>query len=200
MSTFLGGYGSGANQLNDSYGIALDYSSNTIYISEFGGNRVMRYLSGAINGTVVAGGNGAGSNRTQLNGPFGIYFDSVTNSLVIANRYANNIVRWVIGDITWTLLAGDANGLRGSSSTLLYGPCSVTCDLLGNMFVADTFNHRIQLFKSGSTNGITIAGTRAVSGGNASLLYTPYAVKLDSDRNLYVADTNNHRVQKFIRQ
>lgn len=157
----------------------------------------MQYLSGASSGTIVAGGNGAGSGNTQLNGPFGIYLDLTTNSLVIANRGANNIVRWIIGGSTWTLLAGDISGSSGSSSTLLNGPCGVTFDLNGNMYVADTFNNRIQLFKPGEINGTTIAGVTGLSGNNASLLNTPYAVRIDNQYHVYVADTYNHRIQKF---
>ena len=93
----------------------------------------MRYLSGASNGTVVAGGNGNGTAATQLNGPFGIYLDLATNSLVIANRYSNNIVRWVIGASTWTLVVGDIGGAAGTSASLLYNPCSLTFDALGNL-------------------------------------------------------------------
>ncbi|CAF3725747.1 unnamed protein product, partial [Rotaria sp. Silwood1] len=126
--------GSAANELYDPYGIARDASSGTLYISDYSNHRVMQYLSGASSGTVIAGGNGPGTGSTQLNGPFGIYFDSVSNSLVIANRGANNIVRWVIGASTWTLLAGNSGGLSGSSSTLLNGPCSVTLDSMGNIF------------------------------------------------------------------
>ena len=195
---FSGTAGSGANELNDPYGIALNESSGILYISDYSNNRVMQYLSGASSGTVVAGGNGAGTGTTQLNGPFAIYLDLTSNSLVIANRGANNIVRWVIGASTWTLLAGDSSGLSGSSSTLLDGPCGVTFDSMGNMFVADTSNHRIQLFTVGQINGTTIAGTTGINGNTDSLLDTPYAVKVDKQNNLYVADTYNHRVQKFI--
>ena len=197
MSVFSGTAGSALNQLNTPYGIALDENSGTLYISEYSGHRVMQYLSGASSGTVVAGGNGAGTGSTQLSGPFGIYLDLTSNSLLIANRGANNIVRWVLGASTWTLIAGDSNGLSGSSSTLLNNPCSVTLDLTGNVFVADTFNHRIQLFRVGQMNGTTIVGTAGIAGNSASLLNTPYALKLDPQHNLYVADTFNHRVQNF---
>ena len=157
----------------------------------------MRYLSGASSGTVVAGGNGNGTGNTQLNGPFGIYLDLATNSLVIANRFSNNIVRWIIGASTWTIVAGDIGGAVGTSSTLLNSPCSLTFDALGNLYVADTANHRIQFFQAGSTNGTTIAGKTGVSGNNATLLYVPYALKLDNENNLYVADAYNQRVQRF---
>lgn len=157
----------------------------------------MAFIVGASTGTVVAGGNGPGTGSTQLYAPFGIYLDLSTNSLIIANRAANNIVRWVIGASSWTLIAGDSAGSSGTSATLLNNPCSVTLDSTGNIFVADTFNHRIQLFMNSQPNGTTIAGVVGSAGSSASLLNTPYALKIDAQRNLYVADTFNQRVQKF---
>ena len=193
----LGVQGTALNQLNTPYGIALNENSGTIYISEYSGHRIVEYLSGASSGTVVAGGNGAGIGNTQLNGPFAIYLDLTSNSLIIANRGVNNIVKWVLGASTWTLLVGSGSGSSGSSSTLLNGPCGVILDPLGNIYVADTSNHRIQFFRKGQTNGTTVAGITGVSGSTDLLLSGPYAIRLDIDNSLYVADTNNQRIQKF---
>ena len=46
-------------------------------------------------------------------------------------------------------------------------------------------------------NGTTIIGTTGVAGSNASLLNTPYALKVDEQNNLYVADTFNQRIQNL---
>jgi hypothetical protein len=99
----------------------------------------------------------------------------------------------------WTLLAGNANGVSGNNATLLHYPQHVTFDPMGNMYVVDTNNHRIQLFMVGQTNGITIAGITLTSGSNATLLNKPQAVRLDNQLNLYIADSYNHRIQKFLR-
>jgi hypothetical protein len=72
-------------------------------------------------------------------------------------------------------------------------------DPMGNIYIADTVNHRIQFFLSGQSNGTTIAGVTSVSGNNSTLIYYPYGVALDSQLNLYVVDTGNHRIQKFLR-
>ncbi|CAF2736506.1 unnamed protein product [Rotaria sp. Silwood2] len=157
----------------------------------------MRYSAGAATGILTVGGNGAGNTNNQLSSPNGIYFDSTSNSLVIANTGGNNIVHWVITQPTWTLLAGNSDGTAGTSSTALSAPIGVTLDSVGNMYVADTGNHRIQLFKVGQTNGITIAGVTGTLGNTVFLLNKPSAVRLDSQGNLYVADTKNNRIQKF---
>lgn len=146
------------------------------------------------------GGNGAGTGTTQLNAPVGIYFEASSNSLLIANYGAHNIVRWVIGATSWTLVAGSATGSSGSTSTLLNSPVGVTADPYGNVYVADTGNSRIQFFLAGQSNGTTIAGSSTgTSGSTATLLFLPYDLALDNQLNLYVADGGNNRVQKFLR-
>lgn len=157
----------------------------------------MSIVSGASS-YAVAGGAGAGTGPTQLSSPRGIYFDSSSASLIIANYGAHNIVRWVLGATSWTLIAG-TTGSAGRLSTQLNGPRSVTMDSMGNIYVADTNNHRIQLFMDGQSGGITIVGITGTTGSSFTLLAYPSSVVLDSQRNLYVADTNNHRIQKFLR-
>jgi DNA-binding beta-propeller fold protein YncE len=196
---FLGTAGTANNQVDGTYGVALDSSSSTLYVADYGNNRIMAYSSGASSGSLVAGGNGIGLNNTQLYNPSTVYFDSPSNSLIIANRYAHNIVRWTLGDTQWTLIAGSTNGTQGTLSTLFNTPFGVTLDPMGNVYVADTFNNRIQLFMPGQLTGITIAGTTGVHGNDSDLLWAPYSVVLDSQLNLYVAERDNHRIQKYLR-
>jgi DNA-binding beta-propeller fold protein YncE len=48
-------------------------------------------------------------------------------------------------------------------------------------------------------NGTTIAGVTGQSGISSTKLNQPYSVALDSQLNLYVADTGNNRIQTFLR-
>ncbi|CAF4009510.1 unnamed protein product [Adineta steineri] len=191
--------GIGTDQLNNPWGIALDYNASTIYIADCYNNRVMKYKLGEMNGTLVAGGNGQGTTNKQLFYPTGLYFDLSTNSVVIANWGGNNIVQWVLGDDHWTILAGDFNGVIGSTSTLLNGPYDMVFDYMKNLYVADTGNQRVQLFIKGQMNGTTIAGSTGTQGNTHSLLYNPYSLALDDQLNLYIADTFNNRIQRYSR-
>ncbi|CAF1403426.1 unnamed protein product [Adineta ricciae] len=191
--------GSANNQLFSPCGIVQNPSTKTLYIVDYTNQRVMSYTSGASTGTVVAGGNGLGTSNIQLNNPVGIYFDSFTNSLLIANHGANNIVRWVLGASSWTLVAGNINGSSGNSSTTLNSPAAVILDPMGNVYVADSLNNRIQLFMSSQSEGITILGMMSTNSSNFTQFATPYAVRLDNQLNLYVVDTGNNRVLKFLR-
>ena len=155
----------------------------------------MKYLSGVASDTVVAGGNGNGTANTQLNIPMVVHFDSMTKSLLIANYASNNVVRCTLGDGSWTLLAGAMDASSGKTDTLLHSPQGVTLDPMGNMYVTDTRNNRVQFFLPGRT----MAGVTGIAGGNKTQLSYPGTATLDSHLNLYVTDTYNHRVQKFLR-
>jgi len=157
------------------------------------------YTSGATSGILVADGNGNGTNNAQLNLPVGIHFDSPSNSLFVANYASNNVVQWVLGANSWMLVAGSINGSTGSSPSLLNRPTGVTTDPMGNIYVADKTNQRIQFFYAGQSNGTTIAGGAGFGSVNNTFLYFPSQVKLDNQLNLYVTDQLNHRAQKFLR-
>lgn len=177
----------------------MDQTSGILYISDTGNHRIMQYLPGATSGTIVAGGNGAGLNTNQLDSPTGVYFDSSSNSLIIANWNSNNVVRWILGASNWTLLAGSINGTAGNTSTLFKHPEGVLLDPLGNLYVSDQANNRVQFFQPGQSNGTTIAGITDVGGSAPNLLSSPYGLGMDNQFNLYVADSGNNRIMKFRR-
>lgn len=196
---FVGSAGSDNNRLNRPYGIALHPTSGALYISDYWNHRIMSYPAGIRNGTLILGGQGPGTNSTQLTNPFGLYLDSLSNSLLIANSRAHNLVRYVFGSSSWTLVAGSTNGSIGTSADRFNNLLDIMLDPMGNMYVADRTNHRIQFFSNGAVSGTTIAGITGVSNANATTLNSPWAVRLDSQLNMYVADSFNHRIQKFLR-
>ncbi len=188
-----------SNLLFTPYDVALDSNTGTLYIADYNNHRIMSYASGASSGIIAAGGNGAGFMNTQLYAPARCYFDSLSNSLIIANFGSNTVVRWNLGDTEWTLLADDINGLSGNTSTYFWGSRSLTMDPMGNLYVVDRNNHRIQFFLAGQSNATTIGGITGIYGNTSTLLYSPRSVALDGQLNVYVADTINNRIQKFLR-
>jgi DNA-binding beta-propeller fold protein YncE len=199
-STFLGSSGNASNQFINPFGLALNPTSDVLYIADCDNHRIMSYASGVNTGTLVLGGIGPGTSNTQLYRPIGVHIDLITNSLAIVNSGCNNIVRYVLGTSSnWTLIAGNINGSSGATSASFNYPTEVTLDPMGNIYVADGFNERIQFFYANQLNGTTIMGFTAISGNNATTLNRPLSVRLDSQLNLYVADSLNHRIQKFLR-
>jgi len=83
----------------------------------------------------------------------------------------------------------------------LNSPNGIVIDGADNLFIADTFNHRIRMV-DGSGVIKTVAGTRlqgySGDGGMAvaAQLNTPFGIAVDSRNNLYIADTYNYRLRR----
>jgi len=75
----------------------------------------------------------------------------------------------------------------------LNSPEGVAVDGLGNVYVADTYNHRIQKFDS-EGNFLTKWGTEGSGDGQFK---RPVGIAVDVSGNVYVVDSRNHRIQKF---
>ena len=140
-----------------------------------------------------------GLSNTQLHNQYDVYLDTYSNSLLIPNCGANNVVRSVPGAVNWTLVAGYLNGSSSTTATGFACPRGINMDPMGNMYVVDRDNHRVQFFSAGENIGKTIAGTTALLGSDASQFNWPMVVMFHSQLNLYVTDSLNNRVQKFLR-
>ena len=69
-------------------------------------------------------------------------------------------------------------------------------DAAGRQYVCEFGNSRIQVFDA-NDRPLEIIGGAGLAPGEFN---NPWGVALDSAGNLYVADSQNHRVQKLIRQ
>ena len=98
-----------------------------------------------------------GNTSTLLSRPWGIYVDW-SNALYIADHDNSRIQKYLKDATFGETVAGDPTGIRGPTSNLLDHPSNLAVDLDGNMYVCDRWNSRIQLWKRGASNGITIAG------------------------------------------
>jgi sugar lactone lactonase YvrE len=105
-----------------------------------------------------------------------------------------------------TTVAGNGEqGFGGDSgpalAALLYRPLGVEIDIAGNLYIADTYNHRIRKVE---TDGriTSIAGTweQGFSGdggpATSAALANPSGIAFDADGNLYIADRGNNRIRK----
>jgi hypothetical protein len=128
----------------------------------------------------------------------GVYVDA--NDTLYAVDESNNYVIWELLENAEnaTIIAG-TYGSPGSSSNQLSNPNDVYADGNGNVYVCDSYNHRIQKFINGSTNGITIAGITGSAGSQLNQFNTPRYFTFDStDTYMYVADYQNHRIMQYL--
>jgi streptogramin lyase len=84
-------------------------------------------------------------------------------------------------------------GQAGAGDGQFNAPTGIAVDSAGNVYVADTANHRIQKFDD-QGNFLLKWGA---SGSGAGQFNAPKGVAVDSADNVYVVDSGNHRIQKF---
>ena len=84
-------------------------------------------------------------------------------------------------------------GGQGQGPGEFQDPRGVAVDAAGNIYVADTGNHRVQVFDAG---GRYLRGWGQYGSGPGEF-NEPWGIAVDGLGNVYVADTWNYRVQKF---
>jgi trimeric autotransporter adhesin len=192
-------------------GMAVDLSGN-LFIADVNNNRVrvVTKSNGII--TTFAGsgnsgysGDGIFATAAQLYSPSAVAIDS-SGKLYIADssNYRIRLVTTSSGSIT-TYVGTGMYGYSGDGgpATLaqLTSTGGIAVDASGNLFITDIFGHRVRIVMKTTGNITTYAGTGTVGssgdGGQATLarLNNPQGVTIDASGNLYIADTNNHRIR-----
>ena len=150
--------------------------------------------------------NGVEATSVALARPHGLAYDTAGN-LYIADT-DENIIRKVNAAGIITTVAGDGEqGYGGdgglATAALLDRPAGVAVDSHGNIYIADTHNNRVREVVASSGNIVTVAGTGVAgfsgdgAAATAARLNYPTAVAVDSNGNVYIADTNNHRIREI---
>ena len=106
-------------------------------------------------------------------------------------------LRW---NSTGTCVAGWVDGTPGPAAHQLHHPYAILLDSNMSLFIVDSENHRIQKWSSGATVGVTVAGlANGTSGSSSFALGNPVGMAMDSARNLYFTDRDNHRVMYWAK-
>jgi sugar lactone lactonase YvrE len=197
-------------QLSSPSGLAVD-AAGAVFVADTGNNRVRRIsptgVISTIAGSSEAGfsGDGGPAVSAQLSSPSGLWIDPNGN-LFVADT-GNNRIRRISPAGTITTVAGNGIATIGGDggpavAASLNGPRAIAGDGSGNVYIADTGNHRVRKV---STGGIisTIAGNGipmfAGDGGPAveASLYAPSGIAVSADGVILIADSRNHRVRQL---
>jgi uncharacterized protein (TIGR03437 family) len=200
--------------------VALDASGN-LYIADYGNGRIRQVVNGTIDTLAGAAGGapleiGQLAVSEQLTGPTGLAVDAAGDiyfaegSIGTGSGLSPGDFRiWEVNS-AGLLVAAAGIGLESYSGdggpaaiAQLNAPSGVALDSGGNLFVADTLNHRVRKI---SAAGVitTVAGTGVAGysgdGGPATsgMLDSPMGVAVDSNGTLYIADTGNNRIRIVV--
>jgi len=201
-----------AAQLNAPWGVAADGGGN-LYIGD-SGNHTVRKI--AANGTIstVAGtgvrgdsGDGGPAALAQIDVPLGVAVDGAGSVYVaecLGARIRKLSAAGAIATVAGTGTAGYAGDGGPAVNAELACPHGVAVDASGNLFIADTYNHRVRkIGPDGTISTVAGNGTPGFSGdGGPALkaqLSAPTSLAMDASGNLYVADTGNNRIRRISR-
>ncbi len=203
-------------EINNLNALFVDGAGN-VFISDAGNQRVREVVAATgiiqtIAGTGTGGYNGDNipPAAAQLSNPNGLFVDS-TGDIFIADS-GNNRIREISGGLIYTVAGTGTSGYNGDSNATtsnLTSPQGVFVDSSGNIFIADTNANRVREVIGSSISCSpcgsiqTIAGT-GVAGYNGDRIPalsaevgSPTSVFVDSSSNIFIADTNNHRIRKI---
>ncbi len=122
---------------------------------------------------------------------YGLFVD-INNTLYSSINGQHKVVKKWLNDNSTTMTTVAGNGSAGSASNMLRNPNGIFVDTNFDLYVADSWNDRIQLFRLGQSNGITVAGNGSTN-TTISLFY-PSSVILDGNKYIFITDRDNHRI------
>jgi sugar lactone lactonase YvrE len=198
-----------------SRGVFVD-AAGDVYIADSGNNRI-RKVDGATgvissvagDGSYTSVGDGGPATSAGLKTPYGVFGDSAGN-LFIVESSGHRVRR--VDAVTGIISTVAGNGVQGYSgdggpatSASLNWPNKVHVDARGDIYVADSGNHRIRRIDGTSGLIATAAGDGhsgfSGDGGPAATarLRDPRGVCVDDVGSLLIADTGNNRIRKVSR-
>jgi DNA-binding beta-propeller fold protein YncE len=192
----FGTEGDAPGQLRNPRGVAVG-ADGSIYVADAGNHRVQKFSpDGKLE--AVWGSWSSVDEETGLpagfNEPWGIAVGSDAD-VYVADTWNHRIQRFEDdGELvaTWGTF-GQHNTWDPGGDGVFYGPRGVALDALGNVYVTDTGNKRVQVFAEDGEFLLQWGGGGSLEG----YLDEPVGIAVGPEGQVFVADTWNRRIQVF---
>ncbi len=187
----IGSYGSGIGQLYQPAGVVL--SATHLFVLDTRNNRICVWTRPVHTWAHAFG--SAGTANGQFASPLGIARHPTENRIAVADTLNHRVQVFTFVPATGVLTHERTIGgpSAGSGNGQFNKPAGVAIDALGRIIVADTANHRVQIFNAAG-GFITKFGTLGSANGQMS---QPAGVCVFPNGTILLADTGNQRVQLF---
>ncbi|MFN2481835.1 MAG: NHL repeat-containing protein [Pyrinomonadaceae bacterium] len=146
----------------------------------------------------------ASAARARFGEPFGIALGR-DGTIYVADAGESNRIRKITPGGAVETLAGGAEGYAdGAGSAARFDtPSALAADGEGNLYVADTGNHRVRkVTPEGVVTTVAGEGTAGYRDGpaHAAQFNAPVGVAVDKEGRVYVADTYNDRIRLITKE
>jgi len=202
-----GGFADGFRQdakFSNPWGVAVDANGN-VFVADKGNHRIRKISPNGVVSTLAGSGNADFQDGQGTSASFNIPMDVAVDSFgnVYVADALNNRIRKVTPDGYVSTLAGSGNESYADgvgSEASFNKPNGIAVDSIGNVYVGDSFNHRIRkITPSGVVSTLAGSGNQDYADGQgvAASFAWPTGVAVDKNGNVYVADSNNLRIRKI---
>jgi len=184
-------------QFNQPCGICVDYNG-VVIVADTANHRIRAIKNQLVSTIAGCRKNGFKDGIgvfAMFNFPFSVVSDNCGN--IFVSDSSNHRIRKISKKVVSTI-AGGEKGYQDGVTAQFNKPACICFDTKGDLLVADSNNHKIR--KINIRNGITstIVGDDAgFSNGFSPKFQNPTGICIDNRGNIYVSDTENHRIRKI---
>ena len=196
----FGSRGNGEGQLNSPWGVAVDRVRGYIYVVDSANFRVQKFDE---TGEFIMQWGSFGNNDGQFYFARGIAVDQTDGSVYVVDMgnhriqkfdTSTNVLPQLLTKWGGGIGAGHASSTQAQEPGQFRSPWGIAIDDVGDVYVSDTGNQRIQKFDRDG-NFITQWG----GFGNAEGQFNfPYGLVVDHRGNVFAVDSGNMRIQQFM--
>ncbi|CAF4173529.1 unnamed protein product, partial [Rotaria sordida] len=165
----------------------LNTKNNDLYVLDSGNNRILKYsIHNSSEATVIV---------DNLNSPTAFVMDNNINEnlYIVVYNAVSNIYQIVLSSRNSPTAKNRV--IKNGTNTKSFG---IQLDFELNIYISEWENHRVVKWLAPKYEKYMIVAGNGSSGSEQNQLNYPQGIYVDNNGSLFIADTKNNRIQKWL--